>query len=273
MDGLESPASQRDPAAEFGEQIQLAARLQQGFLPRRLPEVGLARFGVLFRPAGWLSGDFYDITRLDETHVGFYVVDAVGHGLPAALLTMFIKRALKTKRIAGNTYQIVPPHIALAELNADICDQDLASCSFCTAVYCMLDVANHTLTYARAGHPAPILIRSGGQIETLEVSGGLLGVFPDAEFTSHTCQLDPGDRLILHTDGVDQVFAFADDTPPTSAAFLERLQAWSSFSRPELLLEMAGLTNAVGEIEPHMDDVTVLVMDLEHPSTAGPWAA
>ena len=168
VDRLETEAALREAEAiqqHFGEQIQLAARLQQGFLPRRLPEVGLARFGVLFRPAGWLSGDFYDITRLDETHVGFYVVDAVGHGLPAALLTMFIKRALKTKRIAGSTYQIVPPHVALAELNVDICDQDLASCSFCTAVYCMLDVANHTLTYARAGHPAPVLLRADGRIE------------------------------------------------------------------------------------------------------------
>ncbi|HAU37257.1 MAG TPA: hypothetical protein DCX07_06020, partial [Phycisphaerales bacterium] len=68
---------------ELGEEMRLAARLQRDFLPRRLPEVGPARFGVLYRPATWVSGDIYDILRLDETHVGFYVADAVGHGMPA----------------------------------------------------------------------------------------------------------------------------------------------------------------------------------------------
>ena len=82
-------------------------------MSRRLPEVGPIRFGALYRPATWVSGDIYDVVRLDETHVGFYVADAVGHGMPAALLTMFIKKALLTKRILGHTYEILPPHVSL----------------------------------------------------------------------------------------------------------------------------------------------------------------
>ena len=74
------------------------------------------------------SNVLYHFFRLDETHVGFYVVDAVGHGMPAALLTMFIRRALQTKRISGNSYQIIPPHVAIGELNVDICQADLSSC-------------------------------------------------------------------------------------------------------------------------------------------------
>jgi len=86
-------------AEELDEEIRLAARLQQDFLPRRLPKVGSSRFSVYYQPAGFVSGDIYDVARLDETRIGFYVADAVGHGLPAALLTMFIKEALQTKRI------------------------------------------------------------------------------------------------------------------------------------------------------------------------------
>ena len=81
------------------EELRLAARLQQDFLPKELPEVGPVRFHTLFRPAGYVSGDLYDVMRLDETRVGFYMADAVGHGVPAALLTMFIKQALITKEI------------------------------------------------------------------------------------------------------------------------------------------------------------------------------
>ena len=174
----------RAPSA-LTEEMRLAARLQRDFLPRRLPEVGPVRFGVLFRPASWVSGDIYDVTRLDETRVGFYIADAVGHGLPAALLTMFIKRGLQTKRIVGNTYQIVPPHISLQELNSDICQQNLSDCQFCTAVYCVLDVRRRVLTCARAGHPEPVIIHADGNVETVKVVGSLLGVFPEEAYLSH----------------------------------------------------------------------------------------
>src|SRR5277367_1401228 len=64
------------------EELRLAARLQQDFLPKSLPQIGSIHFHTLFRPAGYVSGDLYDVTRLDEAHVGFYMADAVGHGMP-----------------------------------------------------------------------------------------------------------------------------------------------------------------------------------------------
>src|SRR5580698_3113148 len=79
----------RDQAINFhmhrlDEELRLAARLQQDFLPKTLPRLGPVRFQTLYRPAGYVSGDLYDVFRLDEKHVGFYVADAVGHGVPAA---------------------------------------------------------------------------------------------------------------------------------------------------------------------------------------------
>ena len=96
------------------EEMRLAARLQQDFLPKTLPQVGPVRFHTLFRPAGYVSGDLYDVMRLDETHVAFYMADAVGHGMPAALLTMFIKNALVTKEINPNGYRLLPPSESIA---------------------------------------------------------------------------------------------------------------------------------------------------------------
>src|SRR4051794_31980740 len=95
------------------EELRLAARLQQDFLPRILPQLGPVHFHTLFRPAGYVSGDLYDIMRLDEHHVGFFICDAVGHGMPAALLTMFIKRALTTKEIQPSGYRLLDPADAL----------------------------------------------------------------------------------------------------------------------------------------------------------------
>ncbi len=244
---------------DIGEEMRLASRLQRDFLPRSLPEVGSVRFAVYYRPASWVSGDIYDVSRLDETHLGFYVVDAVGHGMPAALLTMFVKKALQTKRIVGSEYQIVQPHNSMSELNADICQQDLSSCQFCTAVYGVLDTDSLELTYARGGHPEPILIHQDGKIETLQASGGLLGVFPEEQYESRTAQLVSGDRLILYTDGAEKALWGEGkfDSPEAQADFKQ----WVDMPRGQIVEQ---LTRRV-ETAPakwREDDITVLIVDI-----------
>lgn len=243
---------------ELNEEMRLAARLQRDFLPRRLPEIGPARFSVLYRPLSWVSGDIYDITRLDETHIGFYVADAVGHGMPAALLTMFIKKALQTKRIVGNTYQIVPPEVSLSELNADICDQALSSCQFCTALYAIFDTASMTLTYARAGHPEAVLLHADGSAEKIEGPGSLLGIFPQEQYESRQVTLQGGDRLVLYTDGAEPAFrAMAGDSAADIDVALGKIAAATS---DDLVLSLtAHLEQVPASCQ---DDVTVVVMDI-----------
>jgi len=240
------------------EEMRLASRLQRDFLPRRLPEVGRARFAVLYRPVSFVSGDIYDITRLDETHVGFYIADAVGHGLPAALLTMFIKKALQTKRIVGNTYEIVAPDASLAQLNEDICSQELSSCQFCTALYGVLDVSTLTLTYARAGHPEPLLVHRGGSTESLNGDGCLLGIFEDAVFEPCQIRLSPGDRIILHTDGAcDSV------SGDCGRKFSEVFGSLVTLPRTEMMVEITSQVEEACSKGLQIDDITVMVVDIE----------
>lgn len=244
---------------ELDEEMRLAARLQRDFLPRRLPEVGPVRFAALYRPLGWVSGDIYDVARLDENHVGFYVADAVGHGLPAALLTMFIKRGLQTKRIEGNTYQIIPPHTALAQLNADLCEQNLSSCQFCTAAYCVLDTTSLTLSFARAGHPEPVVVHADGSAETLSSQGVLLGVFPEAEFLPATAQLAPGDRVILYSDGAEESLGGARRSRDK---LIEVLATQWRRPRQEMLLCLTGMIDDRRQHNEGADDITIIVMDV-----------
>jgi len=247
----------------ISQHLHLAARLQQDFLPRHLPEVGPVRFGALFRPAFWVSGDIYDIMRLDETHVGFYVMDSVGHGLAAALMTMFIRRALKTKHIAGSDYHIVPPDRTLAELNMDICSENLSSGQFCTGVYCVLDTESLELTYARGGHPEPVLVGADGQVQPLPADGPLLGVFPEARFESHTVRLAPGDRLLLYTDGAEDALKHPAQDFGHGKTFPHIAAEYAQTPRGEMLLQMnASLDVKYGLADP-VDDVTIVVMDIE----------
>lgn len=198
--GLNSQMTQLD------EEMRLAARLQVDFLPRQLPQIGDLSFNVFFRPASYVSGDIYDVQRLDEEHIGFFIADAVGHGMPAALLTIFIKRTLVTKEIANNQYRIVPPDEALARLNNELLTQQLSLCQFVTMIYGIINTRTLELQFARAGHPLPMLLKTTGNASELDVDGALLGVFPDEKFPLSKVQLEPGDSLLLYSDGFESAF-------------------------------------------------------------------
>jgi sigma-B regulation protein RsbU (phosphoserine phosphatase) len=195
----------RDHSQHLDEQVRLAQRLQMDFLPRRMPVLGSVRFAARLEPAAWVAGDFYDVFRLDEQHVGFYVADAVGHGLPAALLTVFVKKSLQTKRIHGNDYELIPPEEALGLLNADLLSAELQEAPFVTMVYGIYNEATCECTYARAGHPRPLLLGPKGDLQQLDGEGPLLGIFPNATFSASRRRLEPGQRVLLYTDGAERV--------------------------------------------------------------------
>lgn len=195
---------------KLDEELRLAAQFQREFLPNELPGIEPVSFHVLYRPAGYVSGDIYDVQRLDEHHIGFFVADAVGHGVPAALMTVYIKRSLRGKRIDSNSpkgYTLLTPADALAQLNADMISTQNGKVRFATACYGVLDTRNMELTMARAGHPFPMILRGeDDSVETIEPEGGLLGVFEDEVYEETTVILKPGDRLLIYSDGFECAF-------------------------------------------------------------------
>ena len=242
---------------ELDEEMRLASRLQRDFLPRTTPEVDSVSFEVLFQPCGWVSGDLYDVFRLDEKTVGFYVVDVVGHGMPAALLTIYIKRALQTKRIIGKDYELISPEESLAMLNQDLVGQNLGHCQFATACYCVLDTRSLELQIGLAGHPCPLLMKKNKSIIELGNGGPLLGVFPEEEYTPWSHQLEEGDRLLLYSDGLeDAIFKpiVREGHRPHRPEFLELLDL-------DLKAMLGGLTQQINSLTPPVglrDDVTAV---------------
>jgi sigma-B regulation protein RsbU (phosphoserine phosphatase) len=183
-------------------ELEAARRLQLSFLPQALPEVGGARFAVCYRPCGRVGGDFYDVFRLDEDHVGLYVADAMGHGVPASLLTIFLKRAVRGKEISGKKYRLLKPAEVLQQLNRELLDQKLPEIPFITMIYVLLNCRDGTLQFARAGHPHPLHVPHEGDVQSWPAEGGLLGVFV-TEFRNQDRRLQTGDKLLLYTDGLD----------------------------------------------------------------------
>lgn len=188
------------------EELQLAAIVQREFLPREAPSLHGMDFAALWRPTNYVSGDIYDLMRLDEDHVGVFIADAVGHGVPAALMTMVISRSLVTKEIEGSTYRLLPPSEVLARLNLDMIRRQGRTTRFATAVYAVINCRTRTMQLAGAGHPPPLLLGADGASAILETSGGLLGVFADETYGQIEVELCVNDRLLLYTDGFEQAF-------------------------------------------------------------------
>ena len=253
---------------QMHDELHLAGQVQRDFLPKKLSAFSGGAVAALWRPMNYVSGDIYDVRRLDEHHVGLFIADAVGHGVPGALLTMVIARGLPTKEIIGNTYKIIQPGEALACVNRELLARQGNTTRFATAIYAIIDLRTRVMRMASAGHPSAIIMRGTKSIELIQCAGGLIGVFDGVEWIEKEIQLHAEDRIILYSDGFE--FAFPD--PPESASapvkqaprHLQELCALLPITQPtDMIADMERRLDqqALGctQMESCADDLTMLV--------------
>lgn len=195
----------RGQIEKVNEELQLASQVQRDFLPKELPRVPGFEIAAFFRPSGYVSGDIYDVQRLDKDHIGFFVADAVGHGVPAALMTMALARTLHIAEIRGEEGEIVPPGEALGRLNREMIRRHGSTPRFATAVYGVVDLRTMRVTVASAGHP-PALVFSNDGVRRVNADGSLLGVFPDDVYGETSFILGDDEMLVVHSDGFETAF-------------------------------------------------------------------
>ena len=234
--------------ARMHEELQLASIVQREFLPREIPSLHGVGLAALWRPAGYVSGDIYDITRLDHDHIGVFIADAVGHGVPAALMTMVIVRSLCTKETEDSSYRIIPPREVLARLNADLIARQARTNRFVTAVYAVINCRSRVLTLAGAGHPSPIYMNASGETELLETPGGLLGVFEDESYDQIERELAVDDRILFYSDGFEQAFPEADADP-----YKRRLPTKRYLTEFEQLAKLSSATEMIETMDRRLD--------------------
>jgi serine phosphatase RsbU (regulator of sigma subunit) len=244
----------------LSEQFRLAGLVQQDFLPTQLPNTDHVRWATAFLPAEWVSGDIYDIVRIDEQHIGFYVADVVGHGIPAALLTIFLKQALVMRETIDNNYHIFSPLEVMKNLNARLAKQKLSGYQFATCCYSLLNIKTLQLTYARAGHPYPILIRPNEQPQQLEIRGSLLGIFGKSEYVQRTIQLQPGDKLLLYSDGAEPFIGSLDDS--TSFNFSEKFCEIKDLPLVEMMDKFSTFVQNQPVAPSEVDDITAVALEI-----------
>jgi phosphoserine phosphatase RsbU/P len=214
-------------------EVALARQIQETFLPDHLPQFPNWDLAATWRPARQVGGDFYDVFELAGGRLGLFIADVSDKGIPAALF-MAMTRTL----VRAVVYDTISPAEVMRRVNELIIPDNQQS-MFVTAAYGVLTVASGELVYANAGHNPPIWwCAQTGKLETLRRTGAALGVMEKASMEERSIRLDPGDTLLLYTDGLTEAFSLEDETygeerlcalvPSISAAplgeFLERIE-------------------------------------------------
>lgn len=188
-------ASMRDQElVEIQNELNLARNIQLSILPANFPDSAAFRVAARYLPMTSVAGDFYDFIVADDHQAGLLIADVSGHGVPAALIASMVKMAATSQRANASD-----PQKLLTGMNAALCGntQD----QFVTAAYVYLDAEKRELRYSAAGHP-PMLMLRDGQITEIAENGFVLAVLETTEFSNATHSLQPGDRLVLYTDGL-----------------------------------------------------------------------
>jgi phosphoserine phosphatase RsbU/P len=183
---------------EQKNEIAEARSIQEGFLPKEIPQVSGYEIASAWQSARMVGGDYFDVLSFDEDTLGLCIADVAGKGMPAALLMSNLQAAVR-----GLASATLPPNELCARLNALLC-RNIASDRFITFFYAQLDGPGRILRYVNAGHNAPIVVHRDGSHHRLQEGGGVLGVFPNQSFVPGTARLEPGDRVVLFTDGVTE---------------------------------------------------------------------
>lgn len=247
-------------------EIKSARRIQFSFLPMVMPAVEGVEFSAKYVPCQRIGGDFYDVFRIDEHTIGFFIADVSGHGVPSAMITIFLKQEvafLAKKVIKEGEYIVTSPREVLASLNKSFIRNNIGEGTFfVTIVYCTFNIQKHELTCSLAGHHAlPLLKRSDGSVECIDMSGFPIGWFTNSgEYPERRYILKRGDTLLLYTDGLFELILNSDTSSKEKGTLDQVIELFASNNfeaRCEDLLSQFTTGNRILN-----DDFAMLLMHL-----------
>ena len=179
-------------------QLNVARHVQLELLPDTDPKIDGFDISAYVFPTEEVSGDYYDWVKMFDDQIAIIIADAVGKGIPAALLMAFLRASLRAGVQIGYA-----PQIAFAKVGNLLWDSVEAH-QFITAIYGILDATNKTFVYSNAGHNPPLLIKPNGDYKFVEYGDLPLGMFRESRYHQHFINLVKGQTLVLYTDGVTE---------------------------------------------------------------------
>ena len=234
----------RDLTESMQDQLR-AKKIQEIAVTCELPCDDSVSFETRYQPCDLVGGDFYRVSRFGATGYAILLADVMGHGMAAALHTMLLRSLWDDHRGA-----LAMPSRFMKEVNERVVGVVQDAGFFGTGICANYDAATGKLRCVRAGHPAPLLFRASGTVEPVGEVNPALGMFAEARFEETTVQLEPGDTLLLFSDGATEVFdAQEQQLGPEGLARLVREQAaavgGTGFSLEKLAEQLLRFSNQI----------------------------
>ena len=186
-------------------QLEVARQVQLQLLPGRDPQIEGYDISAYNFPTEEVSGDYYDWVRVYDDQIGIVIADVSGKGVPAALLMAFLRASLRAATHIGYA-----PHISMSKVNY-LLWESIERNQFVTAFHGILDATNRTLSYSNAGHSPALLMKADGTWRFEERGGVPLGMFRDSRYYEYFETIEPGEVLVLYTDGVTEAMNAAGE--------------------------------------------------------------
>lgn len=248
---------------KFETELEYARNIQQSLLPEQRFAIKNAAFVTGYFPCEDLSGDFYDIYRIDDDHLGMYILDVSGHGISAALMTMFCNNYIKSTERLIKRYRGLKPHKNLSNFYEEFNRMNFPDEMHMVIFFASYCLSNRTLTYCSGGmNCQPFVVSRSGSIKTLDESLGFpICKFSDLykpEYQSATVELQPGDRVVFYTDGLIDM----EKNRVMDQVGLEE------FMEDHVEMSLKALNERlIGRIYPKMDklkdDISYFIMEIE----------
>jgi phosphoserine phosphatase RsbU/P len=244
--------------SEIQKELEVARRIQLSILPAEFPSSTHFQVAARYVPMSSVAGDFYDYIVADNHQAGLLIADVSGHGVPAALIASMVKLAAASQRTIA-----ADPSAFLHGMNAALLGN--TQNQFVTAAYVHLNSESRELRYSAAGHPPMLLLRDG-QIIEIEENGLMLAAFDFATYRNATRRLEPGDRLLLYTDGIVEASNASGDFlgRDVLGSLLRKTAGLSSSEAADSIISSVRQWSAKQD-----DDLTVLVCDYVGDGPAG----
>jgi sigma-B regulation protein RsbU (phosphoserine phosphatase) len=197
----------------ISQDLEAASKMQMSLLPSANSTMAGYCFEWLFIPSKYVAGDILNFFKLDDDHICFYLLDVAGHGIPSAMLSVTLSKILTPNAREGDPmhhripsspeYQIRKPSEVLRELNERFQTEHDAMQYF-TIIYGVIDTRTGKVILSQAGHPSPLHVHDGAEVEVIGNGGFPVGMLPDMEYDDYELVLKKGDRLVVYSDGISE---------------------------------------------------------------------
>ncbi|MBD3322895.1 MAG: SpoIIE family protein phosphatase, partial [Chitinivibrionales bacterium] len=243
--------------AKADKDLLIARKVQEGMVPHRLPAIEGIDIASLYRPCSSAGGDLYDVIQISEDLLAFLIFDVSGHGVSSALIASMTKLAF-----LNHIHSVTSPRSLIERVNKEIVQHALAD-YFVTAFVAFLDLHNNKLSYCNAGHPPPIIYKKDEKaIVSLGTSGLFIGIFDDGLYEEKSLFLNPGDWLVLFSNGIYSVFDPQNELKGRKRLEFEILHELSSISPAGVIKSFETRLQIFEQKQKIDDDITAVVIEV-----------